>query len=214
MIGKTLRALTFAVACACAAVAFAAPSDVSTRVKALNDLLAEQWQYQLKESPEFATILGDYRYNDRFSDITIAHALQQKKDAQAFLARFEAIDTTGVEEIAKRARGTPRIANRLLKRVRDYAQVRADGEITATVADRALHMMEVDHLGLDNIDKKVLQTIIEKFDGGPVGIDAYTPRAVFPEVEMQHALPSNLRPVSVNEQDNRESYRHRLAEKG
>jgi len=79
--------------------AHAAPgTDVPTRVKALNDLLAEQWEYQLKESPEFASILGDYRYNDRFSDITIAHTLQQKKDAQAYLARFQAIDTTGFSE--------------------------------------------------------------------------------------------------------------------
>jgi len=81
-----------------ASLAHAAPADVPTRVKALNDLLAEQWEYQLKESPEFASILGDYRYNDRFSDITIAHTLQQKKDAQAYLARFQAIDTTGFSE--------------------------------------------------------------------------------------------------------------------
>jgi len=92
-------ALSLAIAATLCAPAFAAPAtDVPTRVKALNDLLAEQWQYQLKESPEFATILGDYRYNDRFSDITIAHALQQKKDAQAFLARFKAIDTSGFDE--------------------------------------------------------------------------------------------------------------------
>jgi len=77
----------------------AAPAaDVPARVKALNELLAEQWEYQLKESPEFATILGDYRYNDKFSDLSIAHALQQKKDAQAFITRFEAIDTTGFDE--------------------------------------------------------------------------------------------------------------------
>jgi uncharacterized protein (DUF885 family) len=82
-----------------ATAAHAAPAaDVPARVKALNALLAEQWEYQLKESPEFATILGDYRYNDRFSDLSIAHALQQKKDAQAFITRFEAIDTTGFDE--------------------------------------------------------------------------------------------------------------------
>jgi uncharacterized protein (DUF885 family) len=93
------KAMTLAFIAAFGTTAHAAPSaDVPTRVKALNDLLAEQWQYQLKESPEFATILGDYRYNDKFSDITIAHALQQKKDAQAFIARFEAIDTTGFDE--------------------------------------------------------------------------------------------------------------------
>ena len=82
-----------------ATTAHAAPSaDVPARVKALNELLAEQWEYQLKESPEFATILGDYRYNDKFSDFSIAHALQQKKDAQAFITRFEAIDITGFDE--------------------------------------------------------------------------------------------------------------------
>jgi uncharacterized protein (DUF885 family) len=81
------------------ATAHAAPAaDVPARVKALNALLAEQWEYQLKESPEFATILGDYRYNDRFSDLSLAHAQQQKKDAQSFIARFEAIDTTGFDE--------------------------------------------------------------------------------------------------------------------
>jgi uncharacterized protein (DUF885 family) len=82
-----------------ATTAHAAPAaDVPARVKALNELLAEQWEYQLKESPEFATILGDYRYNDKFSDLSLAHAQQQKKDAQAFIARFEAIDTSGFDE--------------------------------------------------------------------------------------------------------------------
>lgn len=77
----------------------------------------------------------------------------------------------GVHEIARRARGTPRVTNRLLKRVRDYAQVRAQGVITEEVAKAALSMLEVDELGLDDIDRRVLRTIIEKFDGGPVGID-------------------------------------------
>ncbi|MCX7840528.1 MAG: Holliday junction branch migration DNA helicase RuvB [Anaerolineae bacterium] len=81
------------------------------------------------------------------------------------------IDDGGVTEIASRARGTPRVANRLLRRVRDYAQVRADGTITAQVARAALAMLEVDALGLDEIDRKVLRTIIEKFDGGPVGLE-------------------------------------------
>lgn len=81
------------------------------------------------------------------------------------------IDTGGVTEIATRARGTPRVANRLLRRVRDYAQVRADGAITAEVARAALAMLQVDTLGLDEIDRKVLHTIIEKFDGGPVGLE-------------------------------------------
>jgi Holliday junction DNA helicase RuvB len=81
------------------------------------------------------------------------------------------IDGDGVVEVARRARGTPRVANRLLKRVRDYAQVRADGVITRAVAQDALSLLEVDPLGLDDIDRRVLQTIIEKFDGGPVGLD-------------------------------------------
>jgi Holliday junction DNA helicase RuvB len=82
-----------------------------------------------------------------------------------------AIGEEGVAEIARRARGTPRVANRLLKRVRDYAQVRADGAIDQSVAREALALLEVDPLGLDDIDRRVLRTIIEKFDGGPVGLD-------------------------------------------
>jgi Holliday junction DNA helicase RuvB len=82
-----------------------------------------------------------------------------------------AIDREGVEEIARRARGTPRVANRLLKRVRDYAQVRAGGVITQVVADEALSLMEVDPLGLDDIDRRVMRTVIDKFDGGPVGLE-------------------------------------------
>jgi Holliday junction DNA helicase RuvB len=81
------------------------------------------------------------------------------------------IHESGAMEIAKRSRGTPRIANRLLRRVRDYAQVRADGIITQEVADKALKMLEVDEQGLDQMDRKLLLTIIEKFDGGPVGLE-------------------------------------------
>lgn len=77
----------------------------------------------------------------------------------------------GIREIAARSRGTPRVANRLLKRVRDFAQVMADGSITEEVAIRALGRLEVDSKGLDEIDHKVLRTIVEKFDGGPVGLD-------------------------------------------
>ncbi len=80
------------------------------------------------------------------------------------------IDRGGTTSIARRARGTPRIANRLLRRVRDYAQVRAEGEITAAVATDALNRMEVDPLGLDETDRRILRTIIEKFHGGPVGV--------------------------------------------
>lgn len=81
------------------------------------------------------------------------------------------IDGDGAAEIASRSRGTPRIANRFLKRVRDYAQVRYDGKITAGVAAEALQMMEVDELGLDTIDSRMLRTMIENFGGGPVGLD-------------------------------------------
>ena len=81
------------------------------------------------------------------------------------------IDEGGMEEISTRSRGTPRIANRLLKRVRDYAQVRADGVITREVADAALNMLEVDKIGLDKIDKNMMLSIINTFGGGPVGLD-------------------------------------------
>jgi len=81
------------------------------------------------------------------------------------------IDEDGAFEIARRSRGTPRIANRLLRRTRDYAQVKADGIITKKVADEALRMLEVDSNGFDVMDRKLLLTIIEKFRGGPVGLD-------------------------------------------
>jgi Holliday junction DNA helicase RuvB len=77
----------------------------------------------------------------------------------------------GAFEIARRSRGTPRIANRLLRRVRDYAEVRADGRVTREVADAALRMLDVDHAGLDVMDRKLLSAVLEKFDGGPVGLD-------------------------------------------
>jgi Holliday junction DNA helicase RuvB len=80
-------------------------------------------------------------------------------------------EAEGLDEIAHRARGTPRVANRLLKRVRDYAQVMADGIVTQKVAIEALSKLEVDQIGLDEIDHKVLHTIIAKFSGGPVGLD-------------------------------------------
>jgi len=88
-----------------------------------------------------------------------AHILQVKAEAK------------GLQEIACRARGTPRVANRLLKRVRDYAQVMADSIVTQSVAIEALNKLEIDHIGLDEIDHKLLHTIIDKFNGGPVGLD-------------------------------------------
>ena len=81
------------------------------------------------------------------------------------------IEEEGAIEIARRSRGTPRIANRLLKRVRDYAQVEADGVITLDVAKRGLKVLEVDELGLDRVDRKILHLLIENFGGGPVGLD-------------------------------------------
>jgi len=80
------------------------------------------------------------------------------------------IEPEAAHEIAKRSRGTPRVANRLLRRVRDYAQVRADGAVTRAVADRALRMLEVDEHGFDEVDRRLLRTIIDKFGGGPVGV--------------------------------------------
>ena len=81
------------------------------------------------------------------------------------------IDAEGALELARRSRGTPRIANRLLRRVRDYAQVKGDGRIDAGVADKALKMLDVDPLGLDVMDRKLLDAIVHRFDGGPVGLD-------------------------------------------
>lgn len=81
------------------------------------------------------------------------------------------IDSKGAEELARRSRGTPRLANRLLKRVRDFAQIRYEGEITYEVAVDALNIMDVDRMGLDHVDRNLLTTMIEKFDGGPVGLD-------------------------------------------
>jgi len=83
-----------------------------------------------------------------------------------------ATEADGAREIARRSRGTPRIVNRLLRRVRDYAQVRAGGRITAEVADRALSMLKVDALGFDHMDRRLLQAVIEKFAGGPVGVES------------------------------------------
>lgn len=91
-----------------------------------------------------------------------------KRSAQ--LLEMSIVDD-GAFEIARRSRGTPRIANRLLRRVRDFAEVRADGRVTRTVADDALQMLDVDHAGLDVMDRKLLSAVLEKFDGGPVGLD-------------------------------------------
>ena len=81
------------------------------------------------------------------------------------------VDPDGAEEIARRSRGTPRIANRLLRRVRDYAQVRAAGHVDLRVATSALDLLEVDRYGLDEIDQKIMLTLLEKYSGGPVGVN-------------------------------------------
>jgi len=81
------------------------------------------------------------------------------------------VDKAGAMEIASRSRGTPRIGNRLLKRVRDFAQIKAEGAISAAVSDEALQMFDIDALGLDTMDRTIIQTIVEKFSGGPVGLD-------------------------------------------
>ncbi|NNG12079.1 MAG: Holliday junction branch migration DNA helicase RuvB, partial [Halobacteria archaeon] len=99
------------------------------------------------------------------------------RDLSAILQRAAGIlgieiDAAGATELAQRSRGTPRIANRLLRRVRDYAEVKADGRITVDVAGRAMDMLNVDKQGFDAQDRKLLLTIIEKFDGGPVGVDS------------------------------------------
>lgn len=82
------------------------------------------------------------------------------------------IDEQGAQEIARRSRGTPRIANRLLRRVRDYAEVKADGKVQSEVADAALNMLNVDQQGFDHMDRRLLLSLIEKFDGGPVGVES------------------------------------------
>ncbi len=97
-------------------------------------------------------------------------SLEKILNRSARILQIEA-EADGLREIARRARGTPRVANRLLKRVRDYAQVMADGILTQPVAVEALSKLEVDHIGLDEVDHKLLHTIIDKFNGGPVGLD-------------------------------------------
>ena len=99
-----------------------------------------------------------------------AEELQQIVSRTAQLFNIQ-LDKEGALEIATRSRGTPRIANRLLKRVRDYAQIEAEGVITHSVAESALDILEVDRKGLDKMDRHIMLTIIEKFDGGPIGVD-------------------------------------------
>ena len=132
--------------------------------------------------PHFTLVAATTRYammspplRDRFGAVyrldfyhTEAIALIVERSARILDVE---LDEGGKQEIARRSRGTPRVANRLLRRVRDYAQVMADGVITTDVAREALARLEIDHLGLDEVDHKVLHTIIDKFNGGPVGLD-------------------------------------------
>src|SRR3989454_7549507 len=115
-----------------------------------------------------APLLTRFAVRERL-DYYQADQLQQIVVRSARLLNVE-IDETGAHEIARRSRGTPRIANNLLRRVRDYAQVKHDGRITAPVADKALAMLEIDQNGLDEMDKRILEAIIVKFAGGPVGL--------------------------------------------
>ncbi len=112
---------------------------------------------------------------DRFG-VVCRLELYDPKELQIIIERSAKILNVDIEpnaslDIAKRSRGTPRIANRLLKRVRDYAQVIGEGKITKEIADKTLKIMEIDELGLDFIDRKILESIIKKFGGGPVGLD-------------------------------------------
>ena len=115
-----------------------------------------------------APLLTRFAVRERL-DYYQAEQLQEIIVRSARLLNVE-VEPSGAWEISRRSRGTPRIANNLLRRVRDYAQVRADGRITATVADQALAMLEIDQNGLDEMDKRILETIILKFSGGPVGL--------------------------------------------
>ncbi len=132
--------------------------------------------------PRFTLIGATTRYalvspplRDRFGvtyhlDFYGESAIQTILDRSATILKIKA-EQEGLVQIAQRARGTPRVANRLLKRIRDYAQVMADGVITKEVALEGLSKLEIDSVGLDDIDHRVLHTIIDKFDGGPVGLD-------------------------------------------
>jgi len=112
---------------------------------------------------------------DRFGIVSRLEFYSQEELAQIVLRSARllgvSLEQDGAHEISRRARGTPRVANRLLRRVRDYAQVKADGTVTRQVADAALKMLDVDALGLDVMDRKLLLAVIEKFSGGPVGLE-------------------------------------------
>src|SRR2546422_858359 len=115
-----------------------------------------------------APLLTRFPIRERL-DYYHAEELQQIVVRSAHLLNIE-IEESGAMEIARRSRGTPRIANNLLRRVRDFAQVRGDGKISRSIADQALAILEIDQNGLDEMDKRILETVIVKFGGGPVGV--------------------------------------------
>lgn len=117
-----------------------------------------------------APLLTRFPVRERL-DYYHAEQLEQIVVRSARLLNIE-IDATGAREIARRSRGTPRISNNLLRRVRDFAQVRGDGRISADIADKSLAMLEIDENGLDEMDKRILEAVIVKFGGGPVGISS------------------------------------------
>jgi len=117
-----------------------------------------------------APLLTRFPVRERL-DYYHAEQLEQIVTRSARLLNIE-IDATGAREIARRSRGTPRISNNLLRRVRDFAQVRGDGRISADIADKSLAMLEIDENGLDEMDKRILEAVIAKFGGGPVGINS------------------------------------------
>ena len=131
------------------------------------------------------------------------------------------LHTDGADEIAKRSRGTPRLANRILRRTRDYAQIKANGEINKEVANKSLEMLEIDGFGLDNMDRRILSTIVEKFSGGPVGLnnlavaigeDSETIEDVYEPYLIQNGL---LQRTSRGRQATPETYKYfKMAEEG
>ena len=116
-----------------------------------------------------APLRSRFEITDRL-DYYVAADLQQICLRSARILGVE-VDDAGALEIARRSRGTPRLCNNLLRRVRDYAQVRADGHITAPIADKALAMLDIDEHGLDDMDKRILEAIVHKYNGGPVGVN-------------------------------------------
>ncbi len=132
--------------------------------------------------PRFTLVGATTRYallsaplRDRFGSVFRLDFYDEKSVSEILMRSAKIlnvpVEADGISEIARRARGTPRVANRLLRRVRDYAEVKAGGVVTRLVAREALERLEVDEIGLDQVDHKVLRTIIEKFDGGPVGLE-------------------------------------------